>query len=201
MNSKPIGLLIAAGLSSRMGKPKALLLQDDLPFAIVILKKMILVCDNIIVVLGHSAEKIKRELQVFINNSDELKSSVKFVTNENFEKGMLSSLKYGLNAELNSKWLLYHFVDQPGLPEEFYQEFTTQIENNYDWIQPSYNSKKGHPLLLQSSIFNSILELPDNSSLKEISMNNKTKKKFWDCKYKEILEDIDYPSDLKENKS
>jgi CTP:molybdopterin cytidylyltransferase MocA len=198
---KSTGLLIAAGLSGRMGKPKALLLQDGLPFAIVILKKMILVCDKIVVVLGHSSEKIKRELQVFINYSDELKSSVKFVTNENFEKGMLSSLKYGLNAELNSKWLLYHFVDQPGLPEEFYQEFTTQIENNYDWIQPSYNSKKGHPLLLQSSIFNSILELPDNSSLKEISMNNKTKKKFWDCKYKEILQDIDYPSDLKENKS
>ncbi len=201
MKQKPNGLLIAAGFSSRMGKPKALLMNDDLPFAIVILKKMILVCDKIVVVLGHSSEKIKRELQVFINKSDELKLRVKFVTNENFEKGMLSSLKYGLNAELNSKWLLYHFVDQPGLPEEFYQEFTTQIENNYDWIQPSYNSKKGHPLLLQSSIFNSILELPDNSSLKEISMNNKTKKKFWDCKYKEILQDIDYPSDLKENKS
>jgi len=201
MKQKPNGLLIAAGFSSRMGKPKALLLQDELPFAIVILKKMILICDKIVVVFGHSSEKIKRELQVFINKSDELKLRVKFVTNENFEKGMLSSLKYGLNAELNSKWLLYHFVDQPGLPEEFYQEFITQIENNYDWIQPSYNSKKGHPLLLQSPIFNSILELPDNSSLKEISMNNKTKKKFWDCKYKEILQDIDYPSDLKENKS
>ena len=198
---KVSGLLIAAGLSSRMGKPKALLLKDDLPFAIVILNKMLLVCDRVVVVLGHNADNIKKELQVFINKSDELKLRVKFVTNENFEKGMLSSLKYGLNAELNSKWLLYHFVDQPGLPEEFYQEFTTQIENNYDWIQPSYNSKKGHPLLLQSSIFNSILELPDNSSLKEISMNNKTKKKFWDCKYKEILQDIDYPSDLKENKS
>lgn len=198
MNKKPDGLLIAAGFSSRMGKPKALLLQDGLPFAIVILKKMILICDKIVVVLGHSSEKIKRELQVFINKSDELKLRVKFVTNENFEKGMLSSLKYGLNAELNSKWLLYHFVDQPGLPEEFYQEFTTQIENNYDWIQPGYNSKKGHPLLLQCSIFNSILELPDNSSLKEISMNNKTKKKFWDCKYEEILLDIDYPSDLKQ---
>ena len=197
MNKKPDGLLIAAGFSSRMGKPKALLLQDGLPFAIVILKKMILICDKIVVVLGHNADNIKKELQVFINKSDELKLRVKFVINENFEKGMLSSLKYGLNAELNSKWLLYHFVDQPGLPEEFYQEFITQIENNYDWIQPSYNSKKGHPLLLQSSIFNSILELPDNSSLKEISMNNKTKKKFWDCKYKEILQDLDFPSDLK----
>jgi len=198
---KLTGLLIAAGFSSRMGKPKALLMNDDLPFAIIILNKILLVCDRVVVVLGHNADNIKKELQVFINKSDELKLRVKFVTNEQFEKGMLSSLKYGLNAELNSKWLLYHFVDQPGLPEEFYQEFTTQIENNYDWIQPSYNSKKGHPLLLQSSIFNSILELPDNSSLKEISMNNKTKKKFWDCKYKEILQDIDYPSDLKENKS
>ncbi len=195
---KPIGLLIAAGLSSRMGKPKALLLQDDLPFAIVILKKMILVCDNIVVVLGHSDEKIKDALQVFIDNSDELISSVKFVTNEQFEKGMFSSLKCGLNKVKNSEWLLYHFIDQPGLPKKFYRELTDQIDNEYDWIQPTYNNEKGHPLLLHNSIFNSILELPDDSSLKEISKNNKVKKKLWDCKHKEILQDIDYPSDLKQ---
>ncbi|MEE9449984.1 MAG: nucleotidyltransferase family protein [Ignavibacteriaceae bacterium] len=198
MNSKPIGLLIAAGLSSRMGKPKALLLQDDLPFAIVILKKMILVCDNIVVVLGHSDEKIKDALQVFIDNSDELISSVKFVTNEQFEKGMFSSLKCGLNKVKNSEWLLYHFIDQPGLPKKFYRELTDQIDNEYDWIQPTYNNEKGHPLLLHNSILNSILELPDDSSLKEISKNNKVKKKLWDCKHKEILQDIDYPSDLKQ---
>jgi len=57
---KSTGLLIAAGLSGRMGKPKALLMNDDLPFAIVILNKMILVCDKIVVVFGHSSEKIKR---------------------------------------------------------------------------------------------------------------------------------------------
>lgn len=195
---EPTGLLIAAGLSSRMGKPKALLLQDDLPFAIVILKKMILVCDNIVVVLGHSDEKIKDVLQVFIDNSDELISSVKFVTNEQFEKGMFSSLKCGLNKVKNSEWFLYHFIDQPGLPKKFYRELTDQIDNEYDWIQPTYNNEKGHPLLLHNSILNSILELPDDSSLKEISKNNKVKKKLWDCKHKEILQDIDYPSDLKQ---
>ena len=195
---KPTGLLIAAGLSSRMGKPKALLLQHDLPFAIIILKKMILVCDKIVVVLGHSAKKIEEELKVFINNSDELKSSVKFVTNEQFKMGMFSSLKCGLNEVKNSAWLLYHFVDQPGLPKKFYQEFADQIDNEYDWIQPAYNNEKGHPLLLHNSIFKSILELLDDSSLKEISKNNEVKKKLWDCNHKEVLQDIDYPSDLKQ---
>ena len=198
MNSKPIGLLVAAGLSSRMGEPKALLLQDDLPFAIVILKKMILVCDNIIVVLGHSAEKIRKELRVFSNISDELKSNVTFITNEQYEKGMFSSLKCGLNEVKNSEWLLYHFVDQPGLPKIFYQEFRDQIDNEYDWVQPAYQNEKGHPILLHNSIFNSILELPDDSSLKEISINNNVKKNLWNCTHKEILQDIDYPSDLKQ---
>ncbi len=194
---KSTGLLIAAGLSSRMGKPKALLLQDDFPFAILILKKMSLVCDEIVVVLGHSAEHIKRELQVYIDKSDELKSRVKFVINNNFEKGMFTSLKCGLDEEINAEWILYHFVDQPGLPEEFYQGFTEQIENEYDWIQPTYKNEKGHPILLQKPIFNSILELPDHASLKEFSINNSLTKKFWDCNHKEILQDIDYPSDLK----
>ena len=194
---KSTGLLIAAGLSERMGKPKALLLKDDLPFAIVILNKMLTVCDRVVVVLGHNADKIKKELQVFINKSDELRLSIDFVINENFKNGMFSSLKCGLHEDMNAEWILYHFVDQPGLPEEFYQEFTEQMDNEYDWIQPSYNGKNGHPLLLQSSIFNSILELPDDSSLKKFSLNNKVKKKLWDCVYNEILQDIDYPSDLK----
>ena len=195
---KPTGLLIAAGLSSRMGKPKPLLLQDDLPFAIVIAKKMLLVCDKVVIVLGHSAENIKIELQSFINNSNDLKSSVKFVTNEQYERGMFASLKCGLSEEINEDWILYHFVDQPGLTEKFYQEFSAQIDNNYDWIQPTFGNKKGHPLLFHSSIFNSILELPDDSSLKEISKKNNVKKKLWDCTHKEILQDIDYPSDLKQ---
>lgn len=195
---KLTGLLIAAGLSTRMGKPKALLLHDEVPFAIIILKKMLLVCDKVIVVLGHSAEKIERELQVFINNSDELKSRIRFVTNEQYEKGMFTSMKCGLNEEMNANWVLYHFVDQPGLSETFYQEFTEQINNEYDWIQPTYKNEKGHPLLLHSSIFNSILELPDDSSLKDFGKNNEIKKKFWDCNHKEILQDIDYPSDLKQ---
>ncbi len=195
---KSTGLLIAAGLSGRMGKPKALLLQDGLPFAITILNKMLNVCDKVVTVLGHSAENIERELKVFINNSIELQNRVDFIENKDYKSGMLSSLKCGLKSELNSKWLLYHFVDQPGLTDEFYQEFTEQIDNKFDWIQPKFNDEKGHPLLLNDRIFNLILDLPDTSSLKEISKNKIVNKKFWNCDYKEVLQDIDYPSDLKQ---
>ncbi len=142
-------------------------------------------------------KKLKKNLQVIINNSDELKSRVKFVTNEQFEKGMLSSLKCGLKEKMNAEWILYHFVDQPGLPVEFYQEFTEQMDNEYDWIQPKYNNGKGHPLLLQNSIFNTILELPDESSLKDFSKNSDVNKKFWECSYRKILQDLDFPSDIK----
>lgn len=193
---KSTGLLIAAGLSGRMGKPKALLLQDGIPFAIVILNKMLIVCDKVVAVLGHSAKAIESELQVFINDSNELKSRINFVENNNYKSGMLSSLKCGLKRELNSRWLLYHFVDQPGLPDEFYQEFSEQIDNKYDWIQPKYIDKKGHPLLMKDTIFNSILDLPDTSSLKEISKSKNVNKKFWNCPYKAVLQDIDFPSDL-----
>jgi len=44
-----------------MGKPKALLIQNDLPFAIVILLKMQVLCENIVVVVGHSGNLIKEE--------------------------------------------------------------------------------------------------------------------------------------------
>ncbi len=54
---------------------------------------------------------------------------------------MFTSLQTGLTAAINSDWILYHFVDQPGLPNKFYQEFIKQIDDEHNWIQPHLKNK------------------------------------------------------------
>ena len=122
-----------------MGKSKALLLQEDLPFAIVILQKMQTVCDNVVIVLGHLGDMIQKELKKFIDDNSLLKSEIRFVTNKNYSKGMTTSLQCGLRELKNSEWILYHFVDQPKLKLAFYKNFTEQINNEYKWIQPTFD--------------------------------------------------------------
>ena len=190
-------LLIAAGFSSRMGKFKPLLLFQNEPIIISIIKKLLTFNSRIFVVTGFKEREIILAIEKYFTET-ELKEKIVFVSNPVFEKGMFTSLQKGLTKAKDCDWLLYHFVDQPQLPQIFYTDFIAQTDDNYEWIQPAYKERKGHPVLIRKSIFDSILEADENSSLKEVTNAKNLNKKIWDCNYKEILVDIDTPEDYNE---
>ena len=187
-------LLIAAGLSSRMGKFKPLLIYKNEPVIISIIKKLVSFSSYVFIVTGF---KEKELIEVIVNHfpESELNNKIVFVFNQNFEKGMFTSLQRGLSKVKVCDWLLYHFVDQPQIPQSFYNDFISQTDDKFDWIQPSYKNIKGHPVLIRKSLFKYIINAEENSSLKEITNSVKINKKVWDCNYKEILVDIDTPED------
>ena len=143
---------------------------------------------------GYKNDDVEEEVNHCIRDSKFNQDKIKIIYNSEFEKGMFSSLQVGLNELLDCNWLLYHFVDQPQIPQKFYQDFIIQIEENYDWIQPHYGNKNGHPILINKSLFLQILNSKINS-LKEISRAQSVKKKFWNCKYPKVVEDIDTKED------
>jgi len=189
-SSKTHGLILSAGLSERMGKFKPLLSYKGKSFLQNIALKLNSVCDKIIVVTGYKAIEVEENV-----NQLNLTSKIEFVHNESYEKGMLTSLQAGLAKAIESDWIIYHFVDQPGLPEVFYKEFVKQIDNNHNWIQPKIKEQKGHPILIKRNLFQIILDAPLNSNLREISNESIVKKKFWECGYAEIFQDIDTEED------
>jgi len=148
------------------------------------------VCDKIIIVTGFKAVEVEENI-----NQLSIHSKIKSVHNANFENGMFTSLQAGLVKAIECNWILYHFVDQPGLSEEFYKEFVEQIDDKYNWIQPKINEQKGHPVLIQKGLFEYILNAPGDSNLREISNDKIVKKKFWECNYQEIFQDIDTEED------
>lgn len=197
-NEKPriTGLIIAAGLSSRMIKFKPLLNYNGKTFLSNIIDNLLLVCDEIIVVTGHNGWEIEAEIKnCYLNNS-----LVKCVHNSNYQDGMFSSIKKGVQAITNN-WVLFHQVDQPNLPQKFYGEFIKQINHNYDWIQPQYNNKRGHPILFSQKVAKMIESQNDESTLRVISNSSKVRKKYWHTNFSEILTDIDLPADIKKLKS
>ena len=207
--SKPIinGLLISAGLSGRMGQFKPLMLYKNKTFVITIVEKLLTVCEKVVVVTGFQKEKIESTINSQfstlptggqVRNSQFLER-VKCIYNPNYEQGMFTSLQIGLAELKNSDWILYHFVDQPFHEEKFYGELISQIDNNYDWIQPCYSGKEGHPVLFKKNIFEKILTANSSSSLRLIRDDVNTKKKKWECSYSHILNDYDTPEDFKSN--
>lgn len=189
------GLLIAAGFSRRMGDFKPLMEYDNDPYIVVITKKLLSVCETVVIVTGHKSIEIESTIKfAFIENI--LFPRVKVIVNPNFEKGMFTSLQTGIKELIDSDWILYHFVDQPFHKEKFYKEFVTQVNDEYDWIQPVYDGKEGHPVMFKKTIFEKIITSPENHILRLIRDDGSTKKKKWECSYPQILKDFDTPEDL-----
>ncbi len=187
---KIYGLILSAGLSRRMERFKPLLSYKGKSFIQKIALKLNSVCDKIIVVTGYKANEVEEDI-----NQLNINSKIEFVINPEFEKGMFTSLQAGLRKADNCDWVLYHFVDQPGLPEVFYKRFVEQIDDEHNWIQPKIKEQNGHPILIRRNLFQIILDAPLNSNLRKISNDPMVKKKFWECGYTEIFQDIDTEED------
>ena len=190
-------LIVAAGLSGRMKLFKPLADYKGKPFIINIILKLEVICDQIFIVTGYKADELKTLIYSDLTkaNQTELLKKINFVYNGSFQKGMFTSLQKGMAKAKNCDWILYHFVDQPCLPSNFYQEFIKHIDSKYNWIQPSYKNRNGHPILIGKDLFELIINSSPDSNLREISKNPIVKKKYWECNYKEIFQDIDTEED------
>lgn len=189
-------VIISAGKSGRIGKAKAFLQFQDKSFISEIITKVYKVCNKIIIVFGFDSENMKSKLTKE-NFPFDLLNRLKIVVNKNYELGMFSSLQFGLNQIKDSDYVLIHQVDQPGLPQDFYFEFVEQIEKDADWIQPEFNNKVGHPIIISNKVVRKILSENSDSNLRIFKNQNDLTMKIWKCNYPQIHQDIDTFEDYK----
>lgn len=197
------GLLIASGLSSRINGFKPLLQYKDKSFLITIVNKLLSVLPKIVIVVGYNHGQLLDELNKNFNGklkqtSNEswiIDDSIKIIYNKNFNEGMFSSLQLGVKELSDSDWILYHFVDQPNIPKEFYRHFIEQQTKSYNWVQPLFKGVKGHPILFDKSVSKKINNAEASSNLREILKDESIKQFFWECDFPQILEDIDTDED------
>lgn len=192
MSNNLTGIVLSAGLSGRMNAFKPLLkLGNKKTFIQTIVEKLSSVCNEIIVVTGSKGSEIEDNIK-----SIEQRGKIKFVFNEDYKSGMFTSLKAGL-IETNSNWFLYHFVDQPSLPLNFYSQLVQQIDKSFNWIQPTHNNRKGHPILFDDYVKEKILTNGNNKTLRDVARDKSIKKKYWECDTELIFQDIDTQEDYR----
>ena len=147
------GIILSAGYSSRMDEFKPLALYKEKSFVENIIIKLKEVCEKIIIVTGYKKDLLKEK----ILKNKKVTDKIVFVHNKNFDVGMFGSIQAGILKCANCDWALLHQVDQPGLPQKFYGDFVNEIDTKHNWIQPKYNNKYGHPILVNKSLFSLIL--------------------------------------------
>jgi len=114
-------ILLAAGESRRMGAENKLLLSFRGQALIVYMVEQILKVEDaeVIVVLGHEANKIKKALDG---------KPVLFVENSDYKKGMTTSIQAGVRASyLESKGYLIGLSDLPLMESKDYQKIVNEF--------------------------------------------------------------------------
>jgi molybdenum cofactor cytidylyltransferase len=184
-----VAVVLSAGESSRMGRPKALLPIDGQTFIerIVAALKQTKV-GKIIVILGHNA----RELQSKISHLP-----VEILINTDYKLGQLSSLQLAvryLQPDLDCDGMLVHLVDHPYLAPALVEEMIRRFyETKKRIIVPKFHGKRGHPVIFSNALFDEILSAPMEEGAKAVVNAHRAETLEIETEEDGIAVDIDTP--------
>lgn len=184
------GLILAAGESSRMNYPKALLKLGEETFAELIARKMrecgIGPC---FLIAGSHSKELKESLSG--------KAEFKLVENPRFKEGQISSLKVGLKqVPLKSTAVLVWPVDQPLVKAETVQKILSAFQEQRRPVTiPVRQAKRGHPVVYDAEAVRTILSLDATHTAKDLQAIYANKITFVEVEDPGVLIDIDTPED------
>jgi len=175
-------VILAAGFSSRAGTFKPLMELRGKTLIQRCIEAFSGLCSELIVVGGYEAERLGAALASF--------PGVRMVVNQDYERGMFSSVKRGVSEIRTERFFLtpadYPLID-PGTCRAL-------LDVQGPVVVPSYGGRNGHPVLLDGSLIPEILAEDDDSSLRAL-LSRKTKTVV-PVDDQGILRDLDTPEDL-----
>lgn len=189
------GVILAAGASSRMGSPKALLEYRGETFIGRLVRVLSLACDPVIVVLGFHADKIAPRI------SGAPGSRVQVVINPAPERGQLSSLQTALaalSAELagDVEGFMFVPVDCPAVEASTVTEVVGQFrrrEPGTRIVVPQYRGKHGHPVCCSRELADEFLVLPAAAQARDVIHAHVADTRYLNVDDPGILRDVDDP--------
>ncbi len=187
-------ILLAAGESKRMGRPKQLLPWQGKTLLLHILESLLASdADEIILVLGHEADRIRSSLPAL---------PIKIAVNPDYRQGMASSLRQGLLAmDPGSEAFLLCLADQPGIGPEIMNTIIStfrQADPQRGIVRPVYRGRRGHPVLIGARYLEETLELlKGDVGARQILLNHPEDILDVDMEMDVILRDIDTPEEYR----
>lgn len=147
---KVVGIILAAGLSRRMGRVKSLLpWGDSLLLDRVIDNAYNSRLSSLVVVLGHEAGKIRKRIDF---------RGARVIVNSDYGTGQSSSLRAGLGAlPEGTDGAMFLLGDQPFVGTKIIDTLIGAFEKQQSsLVIPTCQGKRGNPVLAHSSIFETV---------------------------------------------
>lgn len=182
-------VVLAAGESRRFGSPKQLLAWGEQSLLEHVVDMVLgSSVDDVLVVLGHQAERIGSLLQ---------NRPVKPVVNKEWETGLSSSIKAGLRSlRPPHEACLFLLGDQPnvttGLIDRMLQTYRATLPAI---VVPSHRGRRGNPVLFNRSLFPELLALDGDQGGREIIQRHADKVERVEVDEESAFLDIDTVAD------
>jgi nicotine blue oxidoreductase len=137
-------LLLAAGEGRRIGRPKALLPCHGSTFLATCAKLLAQQdVETVIAILGASGAAVRAA----VHDAGDEPIAVDFVLNPDHRRGMLSSIRLGLDAaqERGADAVMIHPVDHPLVGVETVRRVVRALQSGATIAIPSFAGRRGHP--------------------------------------------------------
>lgn len=185
-------VVLAAGLSRRMGRPKMTLPWGETT----VIGQVVLVLeqagvDEIVVVTGGARQQVEAALSGL---------PVHISFNPRFaEDEMLFSLKTGLSVlEAHFEAALVALGDQPQVQIQVVRALLeTFNQTAAPMIIPSYQLRRGHPWLMARSLWPSILDLQPGKTMRDFINQHADQICYLNVETPSVLKDLDTPEDYR----
>jgi molybdenum cofactor cytidylyltransferase len=182
-------VILSAGESSRMGRPKALLPIDGQTF----IEKIVGALKDarvgkVLVILGHHAEEMRRHIEHL---------PVEILVNPDYKLGQLSSLQVAvrrLEPETDCDGMLVHLVDHPYIDSKLVDIMIERFHASGKLIVvPRHGAKRGHPVIFARKLFSELLAAPMDQGAKAVVNAHRDDTLEIDTQDSGVTVDIDTP--------
>lgn len=160
-----LGVILAAGSSTRMGKDKALLDWHGKSFLAAAIESLLPFTQQVLVVGGANSTVLQSTVWA---------KGATLVTNPNPEAGQFSSLQMGLREVLNrgrDAAVITHVDRPPASPttiQALQVAFTFHSQAGKWAVVPQYGEKHGHPIIIGRDLIEAFLKAPVSSNAREV---------------------------------
>lgn len=166
MKTKTAILILAAGGSKRMGEPKQLLdYQDETLLSHAIQQTLPIENAETFVVVGAHLKEV-------FNSIRDYSKSITVIVNQDWEKGMGSSLSKGIQfiSDKNEfDRVLITLGDLPLIEQDHYELLIDKsLTTNKRIMITKYKSNSGVPAVFEKSLFNELSNLSDDDGAKPL---------------------------------
>ena len=185
-------IVLAAGRSLRMGQPKMMLPWGKTTVIGKVITTLLEAgLDDLHLVVGGNQEEQNEALQRF---------QVQVVFNPDYANGeMISSVQVGIRCLLGkSEAALIVLGDQPQIEVSVVQTITDfYITDRSKIIVPSYQMHRGHPCLIDKSLWGELLDLKPPHTLRDYLNQYQDDIFYVNVETPSVIQDLDSPDDYK----